>query len=369
MGQQAKVITMEEIREPYHLFDDMMYFYNALIKDIEDAKKTIFIELFRFHDDPFSKRILLQLIKALERGVKIKILVDGWGTPHATTFFKEFVEAGGYLRIWDKMRFTLRLDVIIKSHHRDHRKIFTFDNEISYFGSANISDYNLLWRELMLRVNNKPLAQKLSRIFQYQYLNSSKILLNKKYKPHPIFTEDFEILRDTPTLKSSIIKKRYIELINQAKSSIVIESPYFLPSSSLRYNLEKAMKRGVKVIIITPMHSDVKTVDILRDRYLAFFYEKGAAIYLYKPTNLHSKLFVVDEQTFSIGSSNFDYRSFKHQYEITVLGNQPEILEQIRSHLIDSVKNTVSFDYDSWKNRSWFTKLKEHLIIPIRELL
>lgn len=360
---------MDAIKEPYQLFDDMMLFYNSLLTDIDNAKKTICIEVFKFHDDHFSKRILTQIIKALQRGIDVKILVDGWGTPHADNFFKEFIEEGGSVRIWDKARVTFNWDVILKSHHRDHRKIFTIDNEIAYVGSANISDYNLAWRELMLRVKDRKFAQKLFRIFHYQYVAATKILPNKKYRLHPIYTNDFEILRDVPSVKRSLIKKRYIELIQQAQESVVIETPYFLPSSSLRKAIENALIRGVKVIIITPQHSDVKAVDILRNRFIAALYEKGADIRLFTPNNLHAKLLLIDDSIFSIGSTNFDYRSFRHQYEIVVIGKQQEIVEQLNAHLLESIKHSDFFDYEIWLHRSRFEKIKENLIIPIRSLL
>lgn len=360
---------MANILEPYHLFDDMMLFYNTLFADIDNAKKNIFIEVFKFHDDHFSKRVLQQIIKALERGVQIKILVDGWGSPHADSFFKEFVEKGGLLRIWDKARITFNWDVIIRSHHRDHRKIITIDNNIAYVGSANISDYNLSWRELMLRIKDRQTAQKLSRVFHYQYVAANKVVPQRKHRLLPINTDSFEILRDHPSIKRSMIKKRYIELIDNSKESIIIESPYFLPSSSLRFALENALARGVKVIIITPKHSDVKAVDILRDRYIAPLFDQGADIRLFMPNNLHAKLLLVDSNIFSIGSSNFDYRSFRHQYEIVIIGKQFEIIEQLKAHIFESLEASESFDYEEWSTRSFLEKIKENLIIPIRSLL
>lgn len=360
---------MESIHKPYQIFDDMMHFYNALLEDILQARKSICIEVFKFHDDFISKRICKELIFAVHRGVDVKILVDGWGTPHATKFFKEFVDKGGKLRIWDKARLTFNWDVILKSHHRNHRKIFTIDNEIAYIGSGNISDYNLEWKELILRACDKSFAKKLYRVFHFQYVASEKIIPNKKKQLQPVFSDHFEILRDTPSLKRSLIKKRYIELINNAQKLIIIETPYFLPSSSLRYALEKAISRNVKIIIITSKHSDVKIVDILRNRYLAPFFEKGADVRLFKPNNIHAKLLCIDQKIFSIGSSNFDYRSFRYQYEVVAIGQDADIINQLCSHIFESMNDSEPFDYDTWKNRNRLEKLLERLIIPIRQLL
>lgn len=359
---------MEQIREPYQVFDDMIYFYNALISDILNAKKTICIEVFRFHDDFIAKRICQFLTQAVQRGVNVKLLVDGWGTPHAKHFFKDFEDAGGKLRIWNKLHLTFNWDIILKSHHRNHRKIFTFDNEISYVGSGNISDYNLEWRELMIRIKDKELTRKLNRCFHYQYVAAKKIIYDFKKKQLPLYTDKFEVLRDSPSLKRSSIKRKYIKLINEAQNIIIIESPYFLPSSSLRFALEKALQRGVKTIIITPKHSDIKVVDVLRNRYIAPLFEKGADIRLYKPNNLHAKLLLVDNQ-FSIGSANFDYRSFRYQHEIVIIGQEQEILDQLKDHVSKSMIDSETFDYDNWKNRSLITKIHEQLIIPIRQFL
>ena len=358
---------------PYHsdniytLFDEMLEYYNALLEDFKSASKSIYIELFRFGDGYIAKRIIAELVRATRRGVDVKILVDDWGTPNAKTLFAELTEAGGAVQVWEKIRFSLRQRSLVKTHKRNHRKIITIDSQITYVGSANITDYNLPWRESILRVVHPDFTRIMKRVFM-QYYNAAKKGKEKKRATKPLYANEFEILRDVPSILRSSVRKRYIELIENAAESITIETPYFLPSHILRKPIEAALNRGVKVNIIVPLHSDVPLVDILRRRYLGYFHEKGANIMQYTPNNLHAKMVFADEATFSIGSSNFDYRSFRFQHEVIVLGKHPEVVELIKNHINGTLNDCVSFDYEMWKRRSRIDVFSEWLLLPFRHL-
>jgi len=357
---------------PYHsnniftLFDEALQYYNVLLDDIKNSSKSVYIELFRFGNGYIAKRIISELVRAAKRGIDVRILVDDWGTPNAKTLFAELMSAGGNVQVWERIQFSLKQRSIVKSHKRNHRKIITIDNQITYIGSANITDYNLPWRESILRTVDTEFAKTMKRIF-LQYYNAAKRGVEKK-EVKPLHSFDFEIIRDVPSIIKTNIRKRYIKLINNATSSITIVTPYFLPSHLLRKPLEAALNRGVEVNIIIPLHSDVPTADILRRRYLGYFHEKGANILQYTHGNLHAKMVFVDETIFSIGSSNFDYRSFRFQHEIVLIGKQPEIIELIKIHIQDTLNDCIPFDYESWKQRSNFDVFSEWLLLPFRHL-
>jgi len=351
----------------YTFFDEVLEYYNALLEDCKNAAKSIYIELFRFGSGHVEKRIIAELIRAAKRGVDVRILVDAWGTSNATTLFADLINAGGSVQIWEKIHFSLRQRSIIKSHKRNHRKIITIDNQIAYVGSANITDYNLSWRESLLRVVNSEFAKTMKRIF-LQYFNAAKKGVEKKRTTKPLFSCNFEILRDVPSILRSPIRKRYIELIENAEKSITIETPYFLPSHILRKPIEAALNRGVEVNIILPHHSDVPAADILRRRYLGSLHEKGANILQYTQSNLHAKIVFVDETVFSIGSSNFDYRSFRFQHEIVVLGKQTEVVALVKKHINATLNDCIPFNYESWKQRSKIDIFLEWLLLPFRHL-
>jgi len=98
-------------------------------------------------------------------------------------------------------------------------------------------------------------------------------------------------------------------------------------------------------------------------------HESGIQLLLYRSHNLHAKLLLIDDKVFSVGSSNFDYRSFRYMYEIVLLGEDKNISNQISKFISDTIENTDLFDYEQWKRRPIISRFFEWLLIPFRHLL
>jgi cardiolipin synthase len=180
---------------------------------------------------------------------------------------------------------------------------------------------------------------------------------------------DWEIVRDVPSIPLQRMKKKYVHLIRKAQTSIIVETPYFLPGFLLRKALMDAAKRGVDVKVIMPKHSDVRMIDILRNRYLGMLSKNNVKLMFFRPHNLHAKLMVLDDRVFSISSANFDYRSFRYQYEIALIGKEPEVLRQLHEHLYGTLSNSEAFDHEKWAARPLIEKIFEAILIPFRHLL
>ncbi len=129
-----------------------------------------------------------------------------------------------------------------------------------------------------------------------------------------------------------------------------------------------AARRGVQVKIILPLHSDVRLVDLLRDKYLGFYYQNKIKIFYYRPGNLHAKCILIDNEIFAIGSANFDYRSFRYLHEILLLGKYPPIVRLLKAHLDETLVSCVEFNYQSWSRRPLFEKIFGWFLIPFRHL-
>ena len=130
-----------------------------------------------------------------------------------------------------------------------------------------------------------------------------------------------------------------------------------------------AGKRGVDVKVIMPKHSDVRMIDVLRNRYLGQLYKSNVKFLFFIPHNLHAKLIVIDDSVFSITSANFDYRSFRYQYEIALIGKDPEVLRQVREHVNETLRNSENFNFERWQRRPLIEKIFETILIPFRHLL
>ncbi|MBN3033977.1 MAG: phosphatidylserine/phosphatidylglycerophosphate/cardiolipin synthase family protein [Bacteroidales bacterium] len=350
----------------YRLFDDPIRYYHAMLDDIEHARDYIYLQTYRFNNDSIGIKFRDLITRKAKEGVEIKLLLDSWGTSLPSSFFHELIRHGGEVRFFKKIK--LFWDFFTKNHRRNHRKLLLIDDRISYIGSGNITDYSLNWRESFLRVRSD-LTQLLKRIFINDFNSFNKYVFEKMTPIRKIRHGDCEILQDVPSLTRQRIRRRYIELIRTAGREVIIETPYFLPGYLVRKALTDAAKRDVAVTVIMPKHSDVGLVDILRNRYLGMLHKQGIRLLFYLPHNLHAKLLLIDREVFSVGSPNFDYRSFRYMHEIAIVGRDPMAVKQIDGHIRETIKNCENFNYEKWKRRPAIQKIFERMLLPFRHLL
>jgi len=347
----------------FSFFDDPLLLYNSMLNDIAKAQKYIYIETYKFGNDPIGERFRDALTKKAHQGIEVKILIDSWGTAVSESFFSELISCGGELVFFEKLK--IGFDFFARNHRRNHRKLTIIDDKITYIGSSNITNYSINWRESILKLESS-LALVLKKIFLEDFFISKKLFPNKKKYTKSVKYKNFEIIKDIPSNIFQPTRKKFLSLINAAQNEIIIETPYFLPGSIVRKALIRAAERGVSVQIITPQHSDIGSFDILRNKYLGELTKKNVFIFFYRPYNLHAKIILVDGETFVVGSSNFDYRSFRFQHEINLVGSDKNIVIALQKHIEESKANCVYFNYDQWQKRAWIVKLIEWMLVPIR---
>lgn len=348
-------------------FDDPMKYYNAMLDDIMAAKKYVFIETYKFGHQTIGVKFRDALTAVAKLGVEVKLLIDSWGGSSIPDhFFNELKTAGGEVRFFQKIK--INIDFFTRSHRRNHRKLLIIDDDISYIGSSNLTDYNLIWRESVLRITGE-MATKFKKVFYQDFKIYNKYIRYRSLYTRVIRYRDFEILRDVPSISRQKIKKRYEHLFKHAQKEIIIESPYFLPGFFLRKEMMDAANRGVEVKVIIPRHSDVRLVNILHGHYLNMLHNNNIKFLYFTQHNLHAKLVLVDNETFFIGSPNFDYRSFRYMHEIVLLGRNTEVRNQVRRHIDETIALCEPFDYEAWRRRPTIQKFAEWLILPFRHLL
>ncbi|MBC8321184.1 MAG: phosphatidylserine/phosphatidylglycerophosphate/cardiolipin synthase family protein [Bacteroidetes bacterium] len=356
-----------KINEPYHLFDEPLQYYNEMIEDIEKAKKYVFIETFRVGKDEIGERFRRVLTKKAKEGVEIKVLIDYWGAgPIDHDYFKKLIAYKGEVRFFEMIKFNT--DIFTRSHRRNHRKLLLIDDEITYIGSSNLTGYNMNWRESVLRMKSD-ITVTFVKLFKQDFNNFNKYSFQTPYKTKLVKHGSFEIVRDVPSITRKQINNKFIGLTKEAKYRITIETPYFLPGYFLRRALMDAAMRGVDVNVVLPKHSDVTLIDILRNKYFGMMYKTGVNFLFYELNNLHAKMMLVDKKIFAIGSSNFDYRSFRYMYEIMLFGTNKEIVTQVNNHMKRSILDATKFNYDHWKKRPLINKFFEWILLPLRHLL
>ncbi len=358
---------MEPGTYPNHkLYNDPFRFYFSMLRDIEQAEKFIYLEIYRFHNDAIGIRFRNALLRKAREGIRIKILVDSWGTRSGWSFFKELIEAGVEIRYYKKIK--LFIDFFTKNHRRNHRKLLLIDHHISYIGSANISEYSLNWRESVLRLTGD-ITLELEKVFKHDFKHYNSYVNKKGSFLKVLKFDGYTIIRDFPSIRQQKIMRFYLDAIRKARFEVLIETPYFLPGFQLRRAMIRAVQRGVDVTVVMPMHSDVRMVDVLRSRYLGPMHENGIKILFYKQENLHAKTVLIDREWYAAGSANFDYRSFRYQHEIIITGEHSSMANQFYNHIKTTIFNSVPFSYEGWLSRPGIQKLFEYVLLPFRHLL
>lgn len=337
--------------------------HDCLLEDIRAAKKSIFIEIYRFRDDAVGRKFLSAMSKKCKKGVEVMLIVDSWGTNVPETFFNPIKKHGGKVIFYEKLKLTW--DFIASNHQRNHRKIIVIDDNISHVGSANITEYSRNWRESIIRMEGKiaPVLKKM--IINYAQNANNQFYKQNQYKKIVKF-RDFLIIQDFPSIYQQKTKTHYERIIKKAKKEVIIITPYFLPGYKLRRLLAMVAQKNINVNIFTPNHSDVRMVDYIRDKYLGALHRSGIKIWFYEGENLHAKILMIDAEKYIFGSSNFDYRSFRYMHEIMIQGQNPVLGNYIQKFIDETKKSCVPFDYLKWKKRPRISKIIGWMLIPFR---
>ena len=367
--KKCKNITELNDRANYKFYSFSALWYDDLLQDIHAAKKYIYLETFKINNDIVGRQFSKALIDCHERGVKVRVLVDWWGTGIANPCVQSMIREGVEVRFFKK--FIPSIFLFSHNHRRDHRKIVVIDDHISYIGSANHTAYCTHWRESILRIEGK-MSMICKKIFIDNFKIYNKDITHpsiRKASRRTIRYNDFFFVREVPSIFSQRIKKNYIRLIQRAKKSITIETPYFLPGYRIYKELTHAIKRGVEVKILIPKNSDMKMVDYVRESLLEKLHKKGARILYYKYGNLHAKLLSIDDETFSIGSDNMDHRSFKYMFEIALIGTDPAVNSLVKEHIFHTESMSEEPEMQILKHQPLFQRLLSFIILPFSRLL
>ena len=143
----------DELNTDFILFDDPIKYYDAMLDDINAAKKYIYIETYKFGHQTIGIKFRDALTRKAKEGVEVKVLVDSWGgSSLPDNFFIQLIKNGGEVRFFQKIK--INFDFFTRSHRRNHRKLLLIDDRISYIGSSNLTEYNIIWRESMLRIQS-----------------------------------------------------------------------------------------------------------------------------------------------------------------------------------------------------------------------
>lgn len=297
-------------------------FFERLITDLEKAEKFIFLEFFIIGDGEMWRKTLNILMKKAAQGVEIRLLYDDIGTINLLPAdFPEKMNAVG-IKTAVFNPYKPSLDQFL--NYRDHRKFAIIDGKIAFTGGINIADEYInrkkrfgFWEDSSVKLDGDAVRKVTVLFLEMWYFTTQEKPDFQKYLPSYQGKNDGFVIpfSDEPLFEEMIHENAYINLIENAKNSVYICTPYLILDNTMESCLIRAAKSGIDVKIITPHHPDKKMVfEMTRSNYESLI-RNGVEIYEFTPGFMHTKMIIGDGLTAIVGTCNFDFRSFYLHFE------------------------------------------------------
>jgi cardiolipin synthase len=300
--------------------------FDAIIAAISQAQRHVHLEYYVFEPDMTGTRLRSALVERAAAGVRVRLLLDALGSSRLGKAYLDEMRAAG-IEIVFFHRTRLRLRGLWRPHlnHRNHRKIAVIDGVVGFTGGVNISDEENerlrddAFHDLHLRVEGE-LVRWLQLTFaeDWTYACGRPPVDDALWPPPEPGPIEAIALPAGPDSPWEAIHRVMVSAIEQARERVWLCTPYFVPSEAARLALTSAALRGVDVRVLVPAMSDSRWVSAAARSYYDELHGAGAQVFEY-PSMLHSKALLVDGDVSVFGSSNFDNRSFRLNFELCVL--------------------------------------------------
>ncbi|MDI1253571.1 cardiolipin synthase [Thermomonas sp.] len=350
--------------------------FPAMLEAIRAARTSITLETYIYWSGDIGQRFADALCERARAGVKVKLMVDWAGSiKMKDSMLARMRDAGVDVQQYRPLRWYN----IGRLNNRTHRKLLVVDGQIGFTGGVGIADQwegNAQdpehWRDMHFRIEGPVVAQ-IQAAFNDNWIKTTGVVLNgEEYFPplHPVGDMDAHMFVASPAGGSESMHLMYLMSIAAAQRTIDLEAAYFVPDELVIKALVAARHRGVRVRVIVPgEHIDSETVRFASKANWGELLLAGVKIYEYQPTMMHNKLLIVDGAMTSVGSTNFDVRSFRLNDEASLNIYGHEFAERMTDVFESDLKPTVEFSYTMWKKRPLTEKLVEKFVLPIRSQL
>jgi cardiolipin synthase len=360
--QTLEALTQSAERDAgkMEVFTNGQNFYEAMLAAIRQAKKSINLEAYIVAKGDVTKRLDEALAERARAGVEVNVLIDAIGALWLSKdTFADLIKARGHVEWYNPIGFTTWPRV----NNRTHRELLVIDGAVGFIGGAGWADHWYTWRDTMVRFEGDSVAG-LQSAFAENWLEASgEILTGWNYFPYmkPAIKTPALVVASAPTTgKSTKARVLFQTLLASANKSIYITSPYFLPDTSARNELIRAVKRGVDVRIVVPGHKTDHAMTRSSSRRLyGEVLEAGAKIYEYEPSMIHAKVLIIDGVWSVIGSTNFDSRSFGINDEVNIAVLDQGLADRLAKDFWNDLGRSKEITFEQWKDRPHFERAHE----------
>ena len=351
------------------LYSETDHMIDVLVEDIDRSGSSCNMLFYIWLPDGNGTRVGEALIRATQRGVTCRVLVDSHG---ARPFLKSDLcrrmrEAG--IRVLGAMPGGLLRAGMQRIDIRNHRKIAVIDGRVAWTGSQNIADAEFAiksdfapWVDLMIRIEG-PAVQDLQVLFAEDWLlevdeSAERILSDPPLPLSPGIP--VQVIGSGPLSHNrALVNLTQVGLL-QAQKEIVLTTPYFVPDETTISAMCTAGESGVSTILVVPAHNDSPLVAAASRSYYESLLQSGVSIYEYPSGLLHAKTITVDRATSVVATANMDRRSFELNFEVSVIAFDHQFSSRMRAVQQSYIDESDRVDLTQWRRRSWTNRLRQN---------
>ncbi|WCC79455.1 phospholipase D-like domain-containing protein [Cutibacterium equinum] len=344
--------------------------YAAMIRDIEAAQHTVYLETFIWKSDEVGRQFRQALVDAAARGVEVYAMWDTFANLVVDPrFFREL--HGVHVRAQPLV--TPSWMPTIRNMGRDHRKLLIVDSHVAYIGGYNIGSlYADRWRDTHARITGPAVGELESTFVDMWNQRPKGALVSRRHQPvlpspgARYWDTPFAVHRNSPRMGVYPIRNMYLEAIDRASERIWMTQGYLIPDADVVAALRQATFRGVDVRIVIPAESNHVVADWLSRGYYDQLLHQGVRLFLYQGAMVHAKTCTIDGIWSTIGTANLDRLSLQGNYEVNVAITDPTVAQRMAEIFEIDMANCVELTLGEWQSRSHVAKFTETLLSPWR---
>lgn len=350
--------------------------FPAMLAAIRSAESSVTFETYIYWSGAIGKEMSEALAERARAGVAVHVTNDWAGSAKLDqALVDDMTTAGVEIERYRPLRWYN----LGRLNNRTHRKLLVVDGRVAFTGGVGIADQwsgqaedPEHWRDSHFRVEGPAVAQ-FQAAFNDNWMKiTGRVLRGPAYFPDldPAGTMRAQLFIASPAGGSESMHLMYLMAVASAARTIDLAAAYFVPDPLLIEALIEARRRGVRVRVLLPgPHIDSEAVRIASKREWGPLLREGVEIFLYQPTMLHTKLLVVDTELVSVGSTNFDYRSFRLNDEASLNVFEVGFAAQMTAVFELDLRDATAFSYAMWQARPLRERLAETIILPIKSQL
>lgn len=350
--------------------------FPAMIAAIAAARRSIAFETYIYWSGEVGQRFSDALSERARAGVQVHVTLDWVGSSKMDArLIDGMKQAGVQVERYRPLRW-YNLDRI---NHRTHRKLLVIDGATAFTGGVGIADQwqghaqdPKHWRDSHFLIEGPAAAQMQAAFGDNWVKMTGRVLHGPSY--YPALSRhgdmDAQVFLSSPSGGSESMHLMYLMSIAAASRSIDLAAAYFVPDELTQRALLEARERGVRVRILVPgEHIDSDAVRLASKAQWGPLLRQGVELYEYRPTMMHVKLLIVDRHLVSVGSTNFDSRSFQLNDEASLNVYESGFADEMTQVFQDDLSQAKPYTYQAWTNRPWTEKAMERFVLPIKSQL